>query len=125
MRSRAIFAVVGFLSLFACAPQEKTIEDMREEARAEIDEAACLAGGGVVRPAGMLGMPRCVTPYADAGKKCQDASDCAGRCLADDSVTDYDAREGEMIGLCEADDSPFGCFAEITDGKLGAALCVD
>ena len=102
-----------------------TIEDMRDEALAEIDQEACREGGGEVRPEGMLGMPRCVTPYADAGEQCRDGSDCEGRCLGDDAVTDYEAPAGEQLGLCEANDSPFGCFAEINNGTAEAFLCVD
>ncbi|MCA8888950.1 MAG: hypothetical protein KDA46_08985 [Parvularculaceae bacterium] len=104
---------------------DKTIEQMREESLAKIDAQACADAGGEIRQEGMLGMWRCVTPYPDAGEVCQSASDCAGRCLADDDVTDYDAAPGEMKGVCEADDSPFGCFAEIDAGRRGAALCVD
>ena len=103
----------------------KSLEEAREEAWAEIDHAACEAAGGEVRPAGMLGMPRCVIPYADAGAICADNDDCAGKCLGSDDVTDYSASPGEMQGRCEADDSPFGCYAEIIDGSAGPALCVD
>ncbi|MEM8772659.1 MAG: M1 family metallopeptidase [Pseudomonadota bacterium] len=103
----------------------KTLDQAREEALAGIDIEACEAAGGVVRPEGLLGLPRCVKPYSDAGTTCVDGSDCEGRCLSADGVTDYEARPGEARGLCEADDSPFGCFAEINRGTVGAALCVD
>lgn len=102
-----------------------SIEEMRERAMAEIDVEACENAGGVVRPEGMLGMPRCVMPYADAGEQCRDSSECEGQCRATDGVTDYDAAPGSMVGACQANDSPFGCYAEIEDGSLGAALCVD
>jgi len=99
----------------------KTIEDMRAESLAAIDQQACEAGGGEVRQEGMLGMYRCVTPYADAGAECRSSSDCEGKCL----VTD-DTLVGEAtVGACQADDSPFGCYAEIEDGQVTAALCVD
>ena len=103
----------------------KSVEEMREESRAAIDEEACAAQGGEVRMEGLLGLYRCVVPYADAGASCSDASDCEGRCLADDSVTDYDAAPGEATGLCEADDSPFGCYAEIENGEVAPMICVD
>ena len=126
----------GLMALAACvAPEEsqnaageqpeKTLEEAREEALAKIDVAACEAGGGVVRPEGMMGMPRCVTPYGDAGAVCSDASDCEGRCMGDDRVTDYDAPPGEAKGICEANDSPFGCYATIVGGTPDAMLCVD
>ncbi len=128
-----LFSIVAF-AVAACAADQhdegidsadKSIEQMRNESLAAIDRHACADAGGDIRREGMLGMWRCVIPYPDAGDVCQSASDCAGRCLADDTVTDYDAAPGEIKGVCEADDSPFGCFAEIDGGKLGAALCVD
>lgn len=127
-----------FLTLSACAGQKpdtdgsvedegdaQSIEELRTAALAKIDVDACTAGGGEVRQEGMLGLPRCVTPYADAGKKCRDSEECLGRCLGDDAETDYEAAPGEMTGLCEADDSPFGCNGEINDGNYGGFICVD
>ncbi len=105
--------------------EEKTLEQMREEALTKIDVAACEAGGGTVRQAGILGLPLCVTPYDDAGKTCHDTKDCEGRCMGHDDVTDYDAMPGKAFGRCEVDDSPFGCFAEIEHGTVTAMLCVD
>ena len=99
----------------------KTVEEMRAESLAAIDREACEARGGEVRQEGMLGMYRCVTPYADAGKECRDDADCEGKCLATD-----DAMVGEeTTGACQANDSPFGCYAEIKDGKITDAICVD
>lgn len=104
---------------------EKSLEEMRSESCAAIDEAACAAQGGEVRQEGLLGMWRCVVPYSDAGASCSDASDCEGRCFARDDVTDYEAEPGAAVGVCEADDSPFGCFAEIETGNVAPMLCVD
>ena len=101
--------------------EQKTIEDMRAESLAAIDKTACAAAGGVVRQEGMLGMYRCVKPFADAGKACRSKSDCEGKCLA----TDDAAPDAEVVGVCQADDSPFGCYAEIEDGKIQPAICVD
>ena len=105
--------------------EPKTIQQMREESLAKIDAEACREGGGEVQMAGMMGLYRCVTPYADAGKVCRDESDCEGRCLGDDNVTDYSAAPGEQQGVCEEDDSPFGCYSIIENGVAGAMLCVD
>ncbi len=137
---RGFVCLLALVLAAACAPQDSgspaleddgasddgnTLEEMREEAWGKIDIEACKAKGGEARPEGMLGLPRCVLPYGDAGEVCTDASDCEGRCLADDAITDFDGPDGAMKGLCEADDSPFGCYAEIERGALGAALCVD
>lgn len=103
------------------AGEEKTIEEFRAESLAQIDRTACEAAGGDVRQEGMLGLYRCVKPYADAGKSCRGDADCEGKCLA----TDDAAPESESVGACQANDSPFGCYAEIEDGKVAAAICVD
>jgi hypothetical protein len=103
----------------------QSIEEMRAAALAKIDVEACRAGGGEVRQEGLMGLPRCVTPYADVGKACRDGDDCLGRCLADETATDFDAAPGEVTGVCEADDSPFGCYGEIEDGRYTGFFCVD
>ncbi len=100
---------------------EKTIEDMRAESLAAIDKAACDATGGEIRQEGMLGMYRCVKPYADAGKECRSKSDCEGECRV---IGDEMAGE-EAVGACQVNDSPFGCYATIEEGKVANAICVD
>ncbi len=103
--------------------QEKTIDDLRAESLAVIDKEACAARNGEIRQEGLLGTWRCVVPYADAGKACRDKTDCEGKCLLS---PESDAVTGaEAAGLCQANDSPFGCYAEIVEGKVAAALCVD
>ncbi len=98
-----------------------SIEEMRAQSLAEIDKDACAAAGGDVRQEGMLGMYRCVKPFADAGKACRSKSDCEGKCLAtDDAMPD-----AEIVGACQAEDSPFGCYAEVENGKITNAICVD
>ena len=130
--------VVLLVTMVACAVQpvetggsieenesQPSLEEMREASLEEIDMEACVAGGGTVQQEGLLGMFRCTTPYADAGKTCRDESDCAGRCMGSDDVTDYEAKPGATVGVCEATDSPFGCFATIEDGTPSPFICVD
>lgn len=101
--------------------EAKTIDDLRAESLAAIDKEACAAVGGEIRQEGMLGMYRCVKPYADAGKECRSGADCEGKCMA----TGDEATGEEAVGACQANDSPFGCYAEVEDGKVTNALCVD
>lgn len=104
-------------------PQPKTIEDLRAESLAAIDRDACADKGGEIRQEGMLGTWRCRVPYADAEKACQDKADCEGKCLLPPAS---EAATGEAAtGACQANDSPFGCYAEVVEGKVAAALCVD
>lgn len=101
---------------------EQTIEEMRAQSLAAIDREACEAASGEVRQEGMLGMYRCVKPFADAGKACRSGSECEGKCLAtDDAMMD----DENVVGACQANDSPFGCYAEVEDGKITNAICVD
>lgn len=101
---------------------DKTIEEMRAESLAAIDRAACEGAGGEVRQEGMLGMYRCVKPFADAGKECSGKADCEGQCRFDgDPPTDG----SPVTGVCQRDDSPFGCYSEVEDGKVTGGICVD
>lgn len=100
-----------------------SVDDMRAQSLKEVDREACEAKGGEVMQAGMLGLWRCVVPYADAGKACRDGDECEGRCLLIDEAPPNAA--GDIVGQCEANDSPFGCFTEIEGGKIAQSLCVD
>jgi hypothetical protein len=85
--------------------------------------ARCLAGGGFVRRAGMLGSEGCYHRFSDAGKTCHDGSDCLGRrCYYEgkDSPAASDLR-----GQCAADDIPFGCRQTLKAGRTEPAICVD
>lgn len=103
----------------------KSLEQLRKEAFEKIDVKACEDNGGTVRQEGILGFPRCTTPYSDAGNRCSDASDCQGRCFGKDGVTNFDTDKGETVGVCEANDSPFGCYSEIINGTPTPMICVD
>lgn len=70
-------------------------------------------------------MPICVTRFADAGRSCSGDADCVGRC-----IIDYEQLDGRPVGAaatgqCQADDAPFGCFAEVIDGKITQPVCID
>jgi len=103
--------------------QPKTIEDLRARSLAAIDREACEKEGGEVRQEGLLGTWRCVRPYADAGKECRSKSDCEGKCLLPPDSSGVTGAEAS--GACQANDSPFGCYAEVDGGKVTPAICVD
>ncbi|MDO9586720.1 MAG: hypothetical protein Q7J13_02190 [Brevundimonas sp.] len=86
--------------------------------------ADCLARGGRMQPVGRLQTMQCVTPYADAGKRCTDSDQCAGECRTPD-VTVRPAQGAAAVGQCQADSNRFGCFTRVEDGKAEATLCVD
>ncbi|MGX2087552.1 hypothetical protein [Xanthomonas axonopodis] len=90
-------------------------------AQTSADAAACTAKGGQLRPVGRMQIPRCIVPYADAGKTCTDNSDCSGDCLATNIVPTGAA----ATGTCQRDSDRFGCRQEVVGGKGQAALCID
>lgn len=81
----------------------------------------CLASGGTVEKAGMLGGERCTLSYGDGGQVCTDSSQCQGKCVAELAG----ANQNNTSGICERSDNPFGCYALVESGRTGPALCVD
>ena len=86
-----------------------------------LERATCIATGGTVEQAGILGAERCTRPYHDGGMVCSDSSQCQGKCIADLNG----ANQSAATGTCQKTDNPFGCYAEVRNGQTGPALCVD
>ena len=84
---------------------------------------ACTAKGGAFSEQGMLGCYQCVVTYSDAGKACQDSSDCQGKCKNTGEFVDANAKT--QSGQCASDSSPFGCYQTIEAGVAQPAICVD
>ena len=84
---------------------------------------ACTAKGGAFSQQGMLGCYQCVVTYTDAGKACQDSSDCQGKCKNTGEF--IDASTKNQSGQCASDSSPFGCYQTIEEGVTQPAICVD
>jgi len=87
----------------------------------QMTAAQCQAVGGTIRPVCMSGNPSCVVRYADAGRVCRDGDDCQGACRAES----LDRTTGPVTGRCQETSDPCGCFANVEDGRVDAALCVD
>ncbi|MCE4372357.1 hypothetical protein [Xanthomonas hortorum] len=126
MSSRWIYAVVCALLLTACsntpAAKPGAAASAQQPPRAvSADAAECTAKGGQLRPVGRMQTVRCVVPYADAGKTCNDNSDCSGDCLATSIVPVGTATSG----TCRRDSDRFGCRQELVGGMGQAALCID
>lgn len=84
--------------------------------------AACQAAGGQLLALGRLQRLQCVRPYADAGRVCRDAADCAGDCLVQGEVQAGQA----ATGTCQRDVSQtFGCRQQVSNGLAGVMRCVD
>lgn len=84
------------------------------------DRARCVAQGGFVERAGLLGAERCTMTYSDGGNICIDSSNCQGKC-----VTGVGGDKGAVSGQCQKTDNPFGCYSEVLGGKVQPGLCVD
>ena len=84
---------------------------------------ACTAKGGAFSQQGMLGCYQCVVSYTDAGKVCQDGSDCQGQCKNTGEFIDSHANNQK--GQCASDSSVFGCYQTIEKGVAQPAICVD
>ncbi len=84
---------------------------------------ACTAKGGAFSQQGRLGCYQCVVTYSDAGKACQDSSDCQGKCKNTGEFVDANAKT--QSGQCASDSSPFGCYQTIEEGVAQPAICVD
>lgn len=113
----------GEESTSTSAPGHETIRFNGKRAT-KAERATCEAAGGKVGPGGMLGYDQCVRPYADAGKACKGTEDCEGRCLLS-ADSDDDMGQPTNDGVCQADDSPFGCYTQVNDGMPEYAICVD
>ena len=84
---------------------------------------ACTAQGGVFSQQGRRGCYQCILSYTDAGKACQDSTDCQGKCKKVGEFVDASAKN--QSGQCASDSSPFGCYQLIDNGVAQSAICVD
>ncbi|MNE07798.1 hypothetical protein D3C80_1004310 [compost metagenome] len=126
MKLTAVFAAAGLSALLlagACAPTETPSGSGAEAPVQSAEASACAARGGQMQQVGRMQSWQCVIKYADAGKRCTDASQCQGQCeipgnngIAPGTTTS---------GVCQADSNRFGCRTTVKDGKAEATLCID
>ena len=88
------------------------------------DATACAARGGKMLPQGRMQTLRCVVSYADGGRRCTDGDQCAGDCRVEDAGAAPRAGQA-VVGQCQANNTRFGCFTTVEDGKAEATLCID
>ncbi|ABE75189.1 hypothetical protein [Psychrobacter cryohalolentis] len=84
---------------------------------------ACTAKGGAFSQRGRLGCYQCVVTYTDAGKACQDSTDCQGKCKNTGKFIKSGTKN--QSGQCASDSSGFGCYQTIEKGVAQPAICVD
>ena len=127
MKLKALWLAAG-LALAACsatpAPEPVVPTAEAPEAPAmSVSASACTARGGQMQQVGRMQSWQCVVKYADAGKRCTDASQCEGQCeIAGNSGI---AAGAAATGVCQADSNRFGCRTTVKDGKAEGTLCID
>ena len=124
---RNLIIVAAGLLIAACATEVPVAERPQVEATeayVAANAAICRDAGGDYIRDGMRGWYQCVYPYPDAGEPCFDSSECEGQCRADVAGS-HMLPEGSMTGTCQMTTSPFGCYATVENGQVGATLCVD
>lgn len=123
---RLLATVTALVFLAACAPSPEMAGGSPER---QVNARSCARQGGAIRRVGMSQSPACVIPHADAGRRCTDGSQCAGRCLLnrDDPANDaqLSVPPGQSVGRCEASNITFGCLATVDNGQVSATICVD
>lgn len=86
-------------------------------------EQECRTKGGYWQRLGRLQIFGCIQRSTDAGKPCQDGSECQFRtCLYKGSDVPYGT---PARGVCQDANNSFGCYVPIKDGKTLGRLCVD
>ncbi len=88
------------------------------------DRAACTDHQGIWIPAVQGKINRaehCNLPTSDAGKECNDSTQCQGGCQTDQSVT----RGTKTIGRCSTylDYDEKGCFFTVENGVASGGVC--
>lgn len=84
-------------------------------------QTECRAKGGSVSASGLRAQPHCVVPTKDANRPCSDSAECQAGCIAVQPTPPA----GTPLGRCKPNDEPFGCFAEVLNGRVQPMLCVD
>lgn len=102
------------------------LDSQLDEALKQIDVEGCQSAGGRIEYVGMFGMPSCIMPFKDAGKICQDSSECEGGCFVHLSNDDPMPQPGEARhGKCAANNSSYGCWWQVKEGIVQQGICMD
>lgn len=104
--------LISLLFLFLLPVPASAGGDEERPVLTPAQEAECLARGGRVAVAGILGGTFCAEPAPDAGKACVRASDCSVRCEAETRT-------------CATHANPFGCHRFLDEDGEEQSLCVD
>ena len=83
----------------------------------------CLLEGGKWNLTGIFGNPACIRQAKDAGKACQDSTDCEfKRCVYRGATLPPNS---PATGVCVETNNMFGCSTPIRNGRVLGRICVD
>lgn len=86
--------------------------------------AQCQNLGGTVAKRGMAQFEYCQITFDDAGKTCQDGSECqSGSCIA--TRRGVAVGQANRTGVCTQTNDDFGCRQMISKGVAQSMLCKD
>lgn len=103
----------------------------------EYAEEKCKSAGGKISTVCSTRTQKCIVAYSDAGKACDDSSQCLGGCYLDleklciSRGTDCFGRDGppkvgdKASGTCKPDNNPCGNFWKVDNGKISSTANVD
>ena len=81
----------------------------------------CARGGGTWQEIG-LGQQLCVISAPDAGKSCNDSSECGGSCLVE--LSRKVSAGAKVTGSCSSHYVAWGCLQIVGHGRAGEAICI-
>jgi len=121
------YCLILFILLTNCASVSKentaeSVNKLKQNTLTQTDVLVCSNIGGIVKNVCMKGIPVCIQTYKDAGKVCNDGSDCYGDCRIE---TKFVEEGSTTSGFCNVDDNPCGCFQLVIEGRAQHVLCTD
>jgi putative hemolysin len=124
LKARFLIGLTAF-SLSACTMAEPSAPPGPASGQKTVASATedCKKKGGDLLAVGMMGREHCVIPFKDAGKACNDGSQCEGDCWA--KSPRETAKDGKAAGTCQPTNMPFGCNSRLDNGVASPVLCVD
>lgn len=117
LKLSCVFA--SLLMLFSCVAEPA--KELGVEAQQIASQSQCVSVGGRWGRACMAQSEFCFVPSKDAGKGCNDSSECENRCLK----AEPGQEQAGFAGVCQANNNPCGCFADISQGQYMGTLCID
>ena len=117
----ALFIVLlMLLAMFAFLSGSEKVRKLSELDSIASSES-CADVGGNYRPVCMSGSKMCVKEFEDAGKPCISSMQCEGECRLPWNASG----SAFVIGHCQNNNNPCGCWNSVEFGMVVSGICVD